>query len=77
MRLLSIPTVQDRLIQLAMHQVVSREYEPTFIDLSYGFRCYRSAHDAVKAAKGHINAGYEWVVDIDMAKFFDTVNHDR
>jgi group II intron reverse transcriptase/maturase len=76
-RLLGIPTVQDRLIQQAMHQVLSREYEPNFSDHSYGFRRNRSAHDAVEAAQGHINAGYKWVVDIDMTKFFDTVNHDR
>ena len=76
-RLLGIPTVQDRLIQQAMHQVLSREYEPTFSEHSYGFRRNRSAHDAVEAAQGYINAGNKWVVDIDMAKFFDTVNHDR
>jgi group II intron reverse transcriptase/maturase len=76
-RLLGIPTVQDRLIQQAMHQVLSRVYEPTFSDHSYGFRRWRSAHDAVEAAQGHIGAGHKWVVDIDMAKFFDTVNHDR
>jgi group II intron reverse transcriptase/maturase len=76
-RLLGIPTVQDRLIQQAMHQVLSRTYEPTFSEHSYGFRRNRSAHDAVEAAQGYINAGNKWVVDIDMAKFFDTVNHDR
>jgi RNA-directed DNA polymerase len=76
-RMLGIPTVQDRLIQQAMHQVLSREYEQTFSEHSYGFRCSRSAHDAVEAAQRHINAGNKWVVDIDMAKFFDTVNHDR
>jgi group II intron reverse transcriptase/maturase len=76
-RLIGIPPVQDRLIQQAMHQVLSREYERTFSDHSYGFRRNRSAHEAVKAAQGHINAGNKWVVDIDMAKFFDTVNHDR
>ena len=52
-------------------------YEPTFSEHSYGFRRNRSAHDAVEAAQRHINAGNKWVVDIDMAKFFDTVNHDR
>ncbi|MGB3714657.1 MAG: group II intron reverse transcriptase/maturase [Candidatus Promineifilaceae bacterium] len=76
-RLLGIPTAQDRHIQQAMHQVISREYEPTFSDHSYGFRRHRSAHQAVEAAQRHITAGYKWVVDIDMAKFFDTVNHDR
>ena len=76
-RMLGIPTVQDRLIQQAMHQALSREYESTFSEHSYGFRRNRSAHDAVEAAQGYINAGNKWVVDIDMAKFFDTVNHDR
>jgi group II intron reverse transcriptase/maturase len=76
-RLIGIPTVQDRLIQQAMHQILSLEYEPRFSQHSYGFRPRRSAHDAVKAAQGHIEAGYRWVVDIDLAKFFDTVNHDR
>ena len=72
-----MPTAQDRLIQQAIHQILSREYEPRFSEHSYGFRPRRSAHDAVKAARGHIETGYKWVVDIDMAKFFDTVNHDR
>jgi RNA-directed DNA polymerase len=76
-RQLGIPTVQDRLIQQAMHQVRSEEYEARFSENSYGFRPGRSAHDAVKAARGHIEAGYEWVVDLDLAKFFDRVNHDR
>jgi RNA-directed DNA polymerase len=76
-RQLGIPTVQDRLIQQAMHQVLSEEYEARFSENSYGFRPGRSAHDAVKAARGHIEAGYEWVVDLDLAKFFDRVNHDR
>ena len=75
--MLGIPTVQDRLIQQAMHQVLSEVYEPTFSEHSYGFRRNRSAHEAVEAAQGYINAGNKWVVDIDMAKFFDTVNHDR
>lgn len=72
-----IPTVQDRLIQQAMHQVLSEEYEVKFSENSYGFRPGRSGHDAVKAARGHIEAGYKWVVDLDLAKFFDRVNHDR
>ena len=76
-RLIGIPTVQDRLIQQAMHQILSEEYEVEFSDHSYGFRPRRSAHDAVKAAKEHIEAGNHWVVDIDLAKFFDKVNHDR
>jgi group II intron reverse transcriptase/maturase len=76
-RLIGIPTAQDRLIQQAIQQVLSLEYEPRFSEYSYGFRPRRSAHDAVKAARGHIEAGYRWVVDIDLAQFFDRVNHDR
>jgi RNA-directed DNA polymerase len=77
MRQLGIPTVQDRFIQQAMHQVLSPQFEPTFSEHSYGFRPGRSAHEAVKAAQEHVEAGYKWVVDIDMERFFDTVNHDR
>jgi RNA-directed DNA polymerase len=76
-RQLGIPTVQDRFIQQAMHQVLSPQFEPTFSEHSYGFRPGRSAHEAVKAARAHVEAGYKWVVDIDMERFFDTVNHDR
>jgi group II intron reverse transcriptase/maturase len=76
-RLLGIPTVLDRLIQQAMQQVLSILFEPTFSDHSYGFRPLRSAHDAVRQAREYIEEGYTWVVDIDMAKCFDTVNHDR
>jgi RNA-directed DNA polymerase len=76
-RQLGIPTVQDRFIQQAMHQVLSAQFESTFSEHSYGFRPGRSAHDAVKAARVHVEAGYKWVVDIDMERFFDTVNHDR
>jgi group II intron reverse transcriptase/maturase len=76
-RQLGIPTVLDRLIQQAMHQVLSPEFESTFSEHSYGFRPGRSAHEAVKAAQAYVEAGYKWVVDIDMERFFDTVNHDR
>jgi group II intron reverse transcriptase/maturase len=76
-RQLGIPTVQDRFIQQAMHQELSPQFEPTFSEHSYGFRPGRSAHEAVKAAQAHVEAGYKWVVDIDMERFFDTVNHDR
>jgi len=76
-RQLGIPTVQDRLIQQAMHQVLSEEYDPQFSEASYGFRPERSAHDAVRAAQGYIESGKKWVVDLDLEKFFDTVNHDR
>lgn len=76
-RLLGIPTVTDRLIQQAIAQVLSKRYDPTFSEHSYGFRPNRSAHDAVKKAKGYIQEGYRWVVDVDLEKFFDKVNHDR
>ena len=76
-RQLGIPTVLDRMIQQAIHQVLSPIFEPTFSPHSYGFRPGRSAHDAVEAARQTIEAGYAWVVDIDLAQFFDTVHHDR
>lgn len=76
-RLLGIPTVQDRLIQQAMHQVLSEEYDPRFSEYSYGFRPNRSAHDAIRVAQAYIENGKKYVVDMDLAKFFDTVNHDR
>jgi group II intron reverse transcriptase/maturase len=76
-RLLGIPTVQDRLIQQAMHQVLSEEYDPKFSEASYGFRPERSAHDAVRVAREYIESGKAWVVDMDLERFFDTVNHDR
>jgi len=76
-RLIGIPTAQDRVIQQAIHQVLSEEYEAKFSEQSYGFRPNRSCHDAIEEACRQINEGYKWVVDIDLAKFFDTVNHDR
>ena len=76
-RLLGIPTVQDRLIQQAINSVLIEEYDPKFSDHSYGFRPERSAHDAVNKAKGYIEEGKKWVVDMDLEKFFDTVHHDR
>jgi RNA-directed DNA polymerase len=75
-RLLGIPTVLDRLIQQALLQVLTPVFDPGFSESSYGFRPGRSAHQAVKRAKGHIEEGYEWVVDMDLEKFFDKVNHD-
>lgn len=75
-RLLGIPTVQDRLIQQALHQVLSPVFEPTFSESSYGFRPGRSAHQAVLAMQAHVSDGHRWVVDIDLAQFFDRVNHD-
>jgi RNA-directed DNA polymerase len=76
-RLLGIPTVVDRLIQQAIAQVLTPIFEAGFSESSYGFRPGRNAHDAVRVAQGHINEGYTWVVDIDLEKFFDRVNHDK
>ncbi|MGI6514248.1 MAG: group II intron reverse transcriptase/maturase [Syntrophomonadales bacterium] len=75
-RLLGIPTVLDRLIQQALLQVLSPYYDPTFSPFSYGFRPGRKAHMAVKMAQQYIREGNRWVVDIDLEKFFDKVNHD-
>ena len=75
-RLLGIPTAVDRLIQQALHQVLMPLFDPGFSDHSYGFRPGRSAHDAVKAAKAHVASGRRFVVDMDLEKFFDRVNHD-
>jgi len=74
-RMLGIPTVLDRLIQQAVHQVLSPLWEKEFSPHSYGFRPGRSAAQAVKAAQGHIQSGKRWVVDLDLEKFFDRVNH--
>ncbi len=76
MRKLGIPTVLDRLIQQAVHQVLQPIFEPIFSEHSYGFRPGRSAHQAVLAAQRHVADGHRWVVDIDLEKFFDRVNHD-
>lgn len=75
-RMLGIPTVLDRLIQQALLQVLSPLYDPTFSDASFGFRPGRSAHQALDRAKEHVAEGYRWVVDMDLEKFFDRVNHD-
>lgn len=75
-RLLGIPTAMDRLIQQALHQVLMPLFDPGFSDSSYGFRPGRSAHDAVRAAKAHVASGKRIVVDMDLEKFFDRVNHD-
>ena len=75
-RLLGIPTVQDRMIQQAIAQVLSEIYEPTFSESSYGFRPNRGAKNAIKQSEIYINQGYKWVVDMDLEKFFDKVNHD-
>lgn len=75
-RKLGIPTVVDRVIQQAIAQQLSRIYESKFSENSYGFRANRSCHDAILKAKEIMNNGYKWVVDIDLEKFFDTVNQD-
>jgi RNA-directed DNA polymerase len=74
---LGIPNVVDRIVQQAVHQVLSPHYEETFHEWSHGFRPGRSCHTAIKDAKQHLETGFEWVVDIDLEKFFDQVNHDR
>ena len=75
-RQLGIPTVIDRLVQQAFLQVLTPILDPTFSPCSYGFRPGKSAHDALHAAKEHVAEGYSIVVDIDLEKFFDRVNHD-
>jgi RNA-directed DNA polymerase len=75
-RTLGVPTVVDRLLQQALHQVLQPLFEPTFSDSSFGFRPRRGAHQAVRKAQGYIREGKRWVVDIDLEKFFDRVNHD-
>ena len=74
---LGIPNVVDRIVQQAVHQVLSPQFDPMFHDASHGFRPGRSCHTAITAAKRHLEDGYEWVVDLDLEKFFDRVHHDR
>lgn len=76
-RKLGIPTVLDRFIQQAVMQVLQRQWNPTFSQYSYGFRPRRSAHHAVAQAQQYIAQGYGWVIDLDLEKFFDRVNHDK
>lgn len=76
-RPLGIPTVVDRVVQQAAAQVPGKVYEPVFSDHSYGFRLNRSCHKAMERVLGYLNEGYEWVVDFDIEKYFDTVNHDK
>jgi len=76
-RNLGIPTVIDRVIQQAILQQLQPLWDPTFSEASYGFRPGRSAHQAVAKAQAYVIEGYRFVVDIDLAKFFDRVNHDR
>jgi len=76
-RLLGIPTVLDRVIQQAILQVLAPIYEEEFSENSFGFRPKRNAHQSINKSKRYIEEGYDWTVDIDLAKFFDTVNHDK
>jgi RNA-directed DNA polymerase len=76
-RLLGIPTVTDRFIQQAISQVLTPLFDPSFSKHSYGFRPGRRGHDAVRKAKGYIESGLRWVVDIDLENFFNRVNHDK
>ena len=75
-RTLGIRTVVDRLIQQALHQVLQPLFEPTFSDASYGFRPGRNAHQALRQACAYVASRKRWVVDLDLEKFFDRVNHD-
>jgi group II intron reverse transcriptase/maturase len=75
-RMLGIPTVQDRFIQQLLMQELTPIFDPMFSEHSYGFRPGRNAHDATRAAQKYAQAGKDWVVDIDITKFFDHVNHD-
>lgn len=75
-RTLGIPNVPDRLIQQAIHQKLSGDFEPEFSGHRHGFRPGRSAHDAVREAAGYVAQGKRWVADIDRKSFFDQVNHD-
>jgi RNA-directed DNA polymerase len=76
-RPLGIPTVLDRFIQQAIMQVLQQDWDATFSNSSFGFRPARSAHQALKRSQGYLEEGYLWVVDMDLEKFFDRVNHDR
>lgn len=76
-RMLGIPTVTDRLLQQAISQWLNHLYEPEFSSYSYGFREGRNAHQAVLQAQENLKDGYEWVIELDLEKFFDKVHHDR
>jgi len=76
-RKLGIPTTRDRVIQQAVMQVLQQQWDRTFSNSSFGFRPSRSAHQAVAQAQQYLAAGYGWVVDLDLEKFFDRVNHDK
>jgi RNA-directed DNA polymerase len=76
-RMLGIPTVIDRLLQQAIAEWLSTKYEDDFSKHSYGFREGRNAHQAVLQAQAYLNEGYQWIIELDLEKFFDKVNHDR
>lgn len=76
-RPLGIPTVTDRVVQQMTAQVLSLGYDKYFSDYSYGFRVNRDCHGAIEKALEYLNDGYEWVIDLDIEKYFDTVNHDK
>mgnify|MGYP000299726210 FL=1 len=76
-RALGIPTVVDRVIQQAMSQVLNKIYEPIFSEHSFGYRPRRNAQMAMEEVLQYLNEGYEWIVDLDIEKFFDTVNQDK
>jgi RNA-directed DNA polymerase len=76
-RQLGIPTVLDRFIQQALLQVLQRDWDATFSDSSFGFRPKKSAHQAIERSQEYLKQGYRWVVDMDLEKFFDRVNHDK
>ena len=76
LRMLGVPTVVDRLLQQAVAQALTPVFDPFFSESSFGFRPRRSAHQAIQAAKKYISSGLSWVVDLDLSKFFDRVNHD-
>jgi RNA-directed DNA polymerase len=76
-RMLGIPTVLDRMIQQAIYLAVSPMYEADFGKHSYGFRPGKNAHQAVQTAQGYLNAGYNWIIELDLEKFFDKVNHQK
>ncbi|MCL3850928.1 reverse transcriptase domain-containing protein [Parabacteroides leei] len=72
-----MPTVVDRFVQRSLSQILSPFYEREFSDSSYGFGPYRSSHDALKQAQTYITSSYKYAVDLDLERFFDTVNHSR
>jgi RNA-directed DNA polymerase len=76
-RLLGIPTVVDRFIQQAIAQMLTRVFDPLFSKYSFGFRPNKQAHQAIRQAKQYMREGYRWVIDMDLEKFFDQVNHDK